>query len=89
MAVVVVSLLTLTYDTLRDIPPRPDDAVPFFRVIGLNELVLVPSGRQARRPDPLPTPIDWRYLPILPQQDPGLISLLDEEQLSAPQAAIP
>ncbi len=89
LTVVAASLLTLTYDALLGIPSRQNDAAPYIRAIGLNELALAPSGRQARRPDPLPTPVDWRYLPTLPKQDPGLIPLLDEEQLTPPQAAIP
>lgn len=88
LAVVAASLLTLTVDALRGIPTRQND-VALFRAIGLYELALTPSGRQARRPDPLPTPVDWRYLPNLPKQDPGLIRLLDEEQLTPPQAASP
>jgi len=89
LAVVVASLLTLTVDALQGISSRQNDAAPYIRAIGLNELALAPSGRQARRPDPLPTPVDWRYLPTLLKQDPGLIPLLDKEQLTPPQAAIP
>jgi len=89
LAVVAASLLTLTVDALQGISPRRKDAAPYMRAIGLNELALVPAGRQARRPDPLPTPVDWRYLPTLPKQDPGVIPLLDKEQLTPPQAAIP
>ena len=88
LAVVAVSLLTLTVDALQGIPSRQNDAA-LFHAIGLYELALAPSGRQARHPDPLPTPVDWRYLPILPKQDPGFIPLLDEEQLTTPLAAIP
>jgi len=87
ITIVTLCLLTLTYDGIQGFTPRPDDAAPYIRVIGLNELALVPSGRPARRPAPLPTPVDWRYLPVLPQQNPGLISLLNEEQLTTPQAA--
>jgi hypothetical protein len=88
LAVVAASLLTLTVDARRGLPSRHNDAA-LFDAIGLYELALAPSGRQARRPDLLPTPVDWRYLPILPKQDPGLIPLLDEEQLATPQAAAP
>ena len=88
-AVVALGLLTLSYDAIRSLPPRQNDAAPYIRVIGLNELALAPSGRPARRPTPLPSPIDWRYLPNLPQQDPGIIPLLDEEQLTMPPATRP
>ena len=88
-AVVALGLLTLSYDAIRSLPPRQNDAAPYIRVIGLNELALAPSGRPARRPAPRPSPIDWRYLPTLPQQDPGIMSLLDEEQLTIPQATLP
>ena len=89
IAVVVLSLLTLSYDAIRGLRPQQAGATPYIRVTGLNELALAPSGRPARRPTPLPSPIDWRYLPNLPQQDPGIIPLLDEEQLTMPPAALP
>ena len=86
MAAVTLCLLTLTYDEVRAISPQQDITAQTFRVIGLNELALTPSGRPARRPPPLPGPLDWRYLPTLPQQDPGLLPLLHEDQLTSPQA---
>lgn len=89
LSVVVLSLLTLSYDTVRDLSPQQDGATTYIRVTGLNELALAPSGRPARRPTPLPSPIDWRYLPNLPQQDPGIIPLLDKEQLTMSPAALP
>jgi len=89
LSVVVLSLLTLSYDTVRDLSPQQDGATTYIRITGLNELALAPSGRPARRPTPLPSPIDWRYLPNLPQQDPGIIPLLDKEQLTMPPAALP
>ena len=86
VAVVTLCLLTLTYDRLRAASPQQNMTALAIRVIGLNELALTPSGRPARRATPLPTPIDWRYLPTLPQEDPGLLPLLHEDQLTAPQA---
>jgi hypothetical protein len=87
--VVVLGLIALSYDAIRSLPPRQDMAAPYMHVIGLNELALAPSVRPARRPAPGPSPIDWRYLPTLPQQGPGIIPLLDEAQLTMPQAALP
>lgn len=86
MAAVMLCLLTLTYDEVRAIAPQQDYTAQTIRVIGLNELALTPSGRPERRPAPLPTPLDWRYLPTLPQQNPGLLPLLHEDQLISPQA---
>ena len=89
LSVVVLSLLTLSYDTVRDLSPQQDGAVIAPRNNRLTILALTPSGRPARRPTLLPSPVDWRYLPTLPQQDPGIMSLLDEEQLTIPQATLP
>ena len=91
IALTVVSLcvLTLTYDTLRGVFPPPDQDAPLLHAIGLNELALVPSGRPARRPALSSSPIDWRFGPIFPKQDPGSIPLLEAEQLATPQAAAP
>ena len=88
-AVVMLGLLTLTYDAIRGFSASQNDAAPCIRVIGLNELALTPSGRPARRPAPGPSPIDWRYLPTLPQRDPGVIPLLNETQLTNSQATLP
>jgi hypothetical protein len=85
----MLGLLTLTYDAIRGLPAGQKDAAPYIRVIGLDELALAPSGRPARRPTPGPSPIDWRYLPSLPQRDPGVIPLLNEVQLTMPQATLP
>ena len=91
IALTVVSLcvLTLTYDTFRGVFPPPDQAAPLLHAIGLNELALVPSGRPARRPVLTPSPIDWRYGPVLPRQAPEVIPLLNTAPFETPRAARP
>jgi hypothetical protein len=91
IALTVVSLcvLTVTCDTLRGVFPPTDLAAPLFHVIGLNELALVPSGRPARRPVLTPSPIDWRYGPVLPRQAPEVIPLLKTAPFDTPRAAAP
>jgi hypothetical protein len=82
-------VVTLGVDTLRGVRTHEDQAAALYRAIGLNELALTPSGRQARRPAQLPTAIDWRYDPALPKQAPEEILLLERNQLTAPEAIAP
>jgi hypothetical protein len=87
--IVVLCILTVTLDSVRGFSPQPDAAASLCRAIGLCELALTSAGREARRPDGLPTSIDWRYLPALPRDDPGVFPLLDAGQLATTQAATP
>lgn len=86
---VTLVMVILTADTIKGLYPREDQATLFYHAIGLNELALTPSGRQARRPAPLPTAVDWRYDPALPKQPPGLIPLLDQRMLTTPKVVAP
>lgn len=89
VGIVMACLFTVALDGIRGFSPRPDAAALFYRTIGLSELALTPAGRQGRRPDPLPLSIDGRYLPLLPQEDPGVLPLLKAGQLTASRTTTP
>ena len=79
----------LTFDTVRSRLPNRGMMISIYRAIGLNEIALTPSGRQTRRPSPLPMTTDGRYLPSLPNRDPGIVPPLDTLQMPSSQAVSP
>lgn len=76
-------------DALWRLGQHPERMTALYGAIGLSEIPLVPAGRQARRPVPMPAAVDWRFLPSLPDQDPGLVRLLDNAQSSRQQPPPP
>ena len=89
VGIVAAGFLTVALDGIRGRAAQPDAAASLYRAIGLNELALTPAGRQERRSDSIPMRIDGRFLPSLPQQNPGVLPLLESGQLAAPRAAAP
>ena len=81
VALVVLAILTVMVDMHRSNPLQLAKINTLYRAIGLGDLALTPSGREARRPSPGPMAIEGRYLPLLPKRDPGLIPPLNAEVL--------
>jgi len=89
VGIVLASFFTVALDGIRGRAAQPDAAAPLYRAIGLNELALTPAGRPGRRPDSLPMRIDGRFLPVLPQENPAVLPLLEAGQLAPSRATAP
>jgi hypothetical protein len=61
----------------------------FYRSLGLSEPALTSAGRRPPNHALRSSTIDWRYQPLLPQQDPALIRLLATESLAGTKAPLP
>jgi hypothetical protein len=83
-ALVVMAAVVAAGDLLRSAPAPSSKALRLYRALDLNEVALTPAGRRERGPGRPWTTIDGRFLPTLPQQDPGLIRLLEAEPLLHP-----
>ena len=86
---VVMAVVVAAADGLRSAAAPPAKTLRLYRALGLNEVALTPAGRRERGPAHRPATTDWRFLPGLPQQDPGLIRLLEAEALLRPAGPPP
>lgn len=84
-AILTICILTVVLDEFRTFAPKPDPAGMVYRAMGLSEPALIPAGRHERQPHFLPSPVDGRYLPLLPREIPGVLPLLDAGQLTSPR----
>jgi hypothetical protein len=78
---VVLAVVVAAGDGIRGLATPPAATLRLYRTLGLSEPGLTPAGRREGHPARYPAAIDWRYLPSLPQQDPGLIRPLEKERL--------
>lgn len=89
VGLVVMAVVVAAGDGLWRATAPPENGIRLYRALGLNEVALTPAGRRERAPGFNPTSIDWRFLPTLPQKDPGLIRLLGTEPLLRPAGPPP
>lgn len=74
---VAVPLLVLVHASLRT-PVERSGGAALFRALGLSNLAIVPSGREARNPEGMDRRVDWRISPFFPLPDPDPAKLLSE-----------
>jgi hypothetical protein len=84
IGVMMLAAAITALDALQGLRQDRQDDIALYRACGLSEIALAPAGRPAHGPVSLPGSIDWRFLPSLPEGDPGSIRLLDNGRLAVP-----